>query len=112
MSEPYRGRRPGRSAAFPNLWARQSHSGVDQLDPATVTTRHFDNRASCFSLDSTSASYQEALLPCIHTCRLTRTRPLFEPHRPPERIENSQSGRGSGPRRGLVCLADGSGLCS
>lgn len=56
-----------------------------------MTTRHFDNRASCSSLDSTSASYQEALLPCIPANRLTRTGSLFEPRRPPERIENSQS---------------------
>ncbi|POX57424.1 D-alanine--D-alanine ligase, partial [Streptomyces sp. Ru62] len=55
-----------------------------------MTTRHFDNRASCSSLDSTSASYQEALLPCVRTGRLTRTRPLFEPRRSAERIENSQ----------------------
>ena len=34
---------------------------MGELDSATTTTRHFDNRASCFSLDSTSASYQEAL---------------------------------------------------
>jgi hypothetical protein len=26
MSELYRGRRPGRSAAVPNLWARQSRA--------------------------------------------------------------------------------------
>ncbi|EFE67115.1 D-alanine-D-alanine ligase [Streptomyces viridosporus ATCC 14672] len=67
MSESYRGRRSGRSAAFPNRWARQSHPGVGELDSATTTTRHFDNRASCSSLDSTTASYQEALLLCTHT---------------------------------------------
>src|SRR5690606_4316383 len=78
MSEPYRGRRSGRSAAFPNLWARQSHPGVDRLDPATATTQHFDNRASCFSLDSTSASYQEALLSCPCTRHLTRSSTVFE----------------------------------
>ncbi|MFF0191119.1 hypothetical protein, partial [Streptomyces sp. NPDC005244] len=32
-----------------------------------------------------------ALLPCLYTGQLTRTRPLFEPHRPHDRIENSQS---------------------
>ena len=94
MSESYRGRRSGRSAAFPNLWARQSHPGVDELDSATTTTRHFDNRASCSSLDSTTASYQEALLPCTRTRhrQLTRTRPLFESNRPHGRIENGQLG--------------------
>ncbi|QEV09948.1 D-alanine--D-alanine ligase [Streptomyces prasinus] len=61
-----------------------------------MTTRHFDNRASCSSLDSTSASYQEALLPCIRAGRLTRTRPLFEPDRLHERIENSQLGLPNG----------------
>ncbi|MGA5278517.1 hypothetical protein ACPCKL_33085 [Streptomyces cellulosae] len=92
MSEPYRGRRCGRSTAFPNLWARQSHPRVDELDSATTTTRHFDSRASCFSLDSTSASYQEALPPCTRPGQLTRTRTPFEPARPRERIENRQSG--------------------
>jgi hypothetical protein len=94
MSEPYRGRRSGRSAAFPNLWARQSHPRVDGLDPATPTTRDFDNRASCLSLDSTTASYQEALLPCTRTRhrQLTRTRPLSESNRPHGRIENGQLG--------------------
>src|SRR5690606_30378064 len=74
----YRGRRSGRSAAFPNLWARQSHPGADRLDPAPATTQHFDNRASCFSLDSTSASYQEALLSCPCTRHLTRSSTVFE----------------------------------
>ncbi|EFF91750.1 conserved hypothetical protein [Streptomyces sp. e14] len=92
MSESYRGRRCGRSTAFPNLWARQSHPRVDELDSASTTTRHFDNRASCFSLDSTSASYQEALPPCTRPGQLTRTRPPFEPVRPRERIENRQLG--------------------
>ncbi|MFI9780547.1 hypothetical protein ACIHCV_38735 [Streptomyces sp. NPDC051956] len=36
----------GRSAAFPNRWARQSHPRADELDPATATTQHFDTRAS------------------------------------------------------------------
>ncbi|EFE71978.1 predicted protein [Streptomyces viridosporus ATCC 14672] len=92
MSDPYRGRRSGRSAAFPNLWATQSHPGVDGLDPAPTTTRHFNNRASCSSLDSTTASYQEALLPCLHVDQLTRSSIPFEPGRADERIENSQLG--------------------
>jgi hypothetical protein len=78
MSEPHRARRSGRSAAFPNRWARQSHPGVAELDPATTTTRHFDNRASCFSLDSTTASYQEALPSCPDVDQLTGSRPPFE----------------------------------
>src|SRR5690606_36252072 len=92
MSEQYRGRRCGRSTAFPNLWARQSHPRVDELDSATTTTRHFDNRASCFSLDSTSASYQEALPSCTRPGQLTRTRTPFEPALPRERLENRQLG--------------------
>ncbi|PGH47185.1 D-alanine--D-alanine ligase [Streptomyces sp. Ru87] len=63
---------------------------MDGLDPATTTTRHFDNRASCFSLDSTTASYQEALPSCLRTGQLTRSRSPFEADRPRERIENSQ----------------------
>ncbi|MFJ3899915.1 DUF4231 domain-containing protein [Streptomyces sp. NPDC090083] len=94
MSEPYRGRRCGRSTAFPKMWARQSHPRVDELDSATTTTRHFDNRASWFSLDSTSASYQEALPSCTHPGQLTRTRLPFEPVRPRGRIENRQLARG------------------
>ncbi|RNG33586.1 D-alanine--D-alanine ligase [Streptomyces botrytidirepellens] len=63
---------------------------MDGLDPATATTRHFNNRASCFSLDSTSASYQEALPSCLCTSQLTRSRTPFEADRARERIENSQ----------------------
>src|SRR5690606_30364678 len=95
MSEPYRGRRSGRSAAFPNLWARQSHPGVDRLDPAPATTQHFDNRASCFSLDSTSASYQEALLSCPCTRHLTRSSTVFEA-RPTTHTDREQPVKGVG----------------
>ncbi|OPG07483.1 D-alanine--D-alanine ligase [Streptomyces sp. GKU 895] len=63
---------------------------MDELDSATTTTRHFDNRASWLSLDSTSASYQEALPSCTGPGQLTRTRPPFEPVRPREGIENRQ----------------------
>lgn len=90
MSEPYRGRRAGRSDAFPNLWARQSHPRVEELDPTTTTTRHSGDRASCFSLDSTSASCREALFPCLHTSQLTRTRPPFQRRRSHERMENGK----------------------
>ncbi|MGW0885445.1 hypothetical protein [Streptomyces sp. NPDC002671] len=60
--------------ALPNLRAGHSHPRVDELDSATATTRHFDNGASCFSLGSTTASYQEALLPCPRTGQVTRSR--------------------------------------
>lgn len=106
MSEPYRGQRCGRSTAFPNLWAWQSHPRVDELDSATTTTRHFDNRASWFSLDSTSASYQEALPLCTRHAQLTRTRSAFEPDRPHERIENRQSDPGMGAGVSGDCSAD------
>ncbi|PKT71295.1 D-alanine--D-alanine ligase [Streptomyces populi] len=56
----------------------------------TTATRHFDNRPSWFSLDSTSASYQEGFPPCTRPGQLTRTRPPFEPVRPRERMENRQ----------------------
>ncbi|EFL39904.1 conserved hypothetical protein [Streptomyces griseoflavus Tu4000] len=57
-----------------------------------MTTRHFDNRASCFSLDSTTASYQEALPLCPTSQQVTRSRTPFEPDRAHDRIENGQLG--------------------
>ncbi|EFL32194.1 D-alanine-D-alanine ligase [Streptomyces viridochromogenes DSM 40736] len=60
------------------------------LDPSATTTQHFNTRASCNSLDSTTASYQEALPSCLNTAQLTRTSTPFDPRRPHERIENRQ----------------------
>ncbi|PWG07060.1 D-alanine--D-alanine ligase [Streptomyces sp. V2] len=60
------------------------------LDPSPTTTQHFNTRASCNSLDSTTASYQEALPSCLNTVQLTRSSTPFEPRRPRERNENSQ----------------------
>ncbi|PWI07354.1 D-alanine--D-alanine ligase [Streptomyces sp. NWU339] len=59
-------------------------------DSPTTTTQHFDTRASCHSLDSTTASYQEALPLCPTSSQVTRSSTLFEADRPRKRIENSQ----------------------
>ncbi|OUD00538.1 D-alanine--D-alanine ligase [Streptomyces swartbergensis] len=64
---------------------------MGERDSASTTTRHFDNRASCFSLNSTTASCQEALPLCPTSRQVTRSRTLFEPDRAHDRIENGQS---------------------
>ncbi|MEW2489869.1 hydantoinase/oxoprolinase N-terminal domain-containing protein [Streptomyces sp. NPDC048411] len=46
------------------------------------------NRASCFSLASTTASYQGALPSCTHGGQLTRSRTLFDQERPHDRKDN------------------------
>src|SRR5690606_28725958 len=82
-------------------------------DPAPATTQHFDNRASCFSLDSTSASYQEALLSCPCTRHLTRSSTVFEA-RPtthtdreqPVRLGFGGAGRGGDAAEGLLAAGD------
>lgn len=38
-----------------------------------------EDAAEVRAISATSASCQEALLPCVRTSRITRTRPLFEP---------------------------------
>lgn len=60
------------SPLLPFVSARSGHTGgtshtfcasrASLAFSATTTTGRFDNRASCFSLDSTSASYQEPFL--------------------------------------------------
>lgn len=46
MSEGYTGILSGRSAAFPNLCARQSHDDKRELDGTATGTQDWDNRAS------------------------------------------------------------------
>lgn len=70
--------RSGRSAALPNLCARQSHDRDDELDSTHASAKDCDNRASWYSVGIAPPNYQEALLPCAKPRAITRSGTQFD----------------------------------
>jgi hypothetical protein len=85
MSDGYRRTLFGRSAAFPNRYARQSHDDTRELDGTRTVTQDWNNRASWYSSGVATPSYQEALHSCIHLAKITRPGTLFDQNRPHDR---------------------------
>jgi hypothetical protein len=70
--------RSGRSAALPNLCARQSHDREGELDSTHASAKDCGNRASWCLVWFAPPSYQEALLSCADSRAITRSETLFE----------------------------------
>lgn len=75
MSEGYLGRLRGLFPAFPNRWARQSHSRTTELEPTGARVYNCDNRASWRAQGIDNPELHQR--PCLHAQHAAR---------PPDRV--------------------------